>query len=120
MEMPDEPVVTKHEADLMVGLGELKTELRLIREQSKEQSDAMAETLRVLTSAVAQHGEWIAGHIKECEAQEKRLTDVEESVEEHNRAITEVKGGWKLATFVGILCSGLTALFYHLTHIGKP
>jgi hypothetical protein len=127
---PSEPIYTKQQASILTAVATLQTELRLSREQQARDSALFREQaakdnaaivfqLDKLNGSNSRHGEWIAGHIKEGEAQEKRLQRVEDAVDAIDTTVKEAKGGWKVATFVGTLCSAATALIYHLVHL-KP
>lgn len=127
---PSEPIYTKQQASILTAVATLQTELRLSREQQARDSALFREQAAKANAAIvfqldklngsnSRHGEWIAGHIKEGEAQEKRLQHVEDAVDAHDTTLKEAKGGWKAAAFVGMLCSGATALIYHLAHL-KP
>lgn len=150
--MDSEPVYTEQQAAILAVVASLQTELRLTREQQGRDSALFREQatkdnaaivfqLDKLNTSDSRHGEWIAGHIKECEAREKRIKDLEDVVtttptcramqQEHERRLVgvegllathdttlkEVRGGWKLITFVAVLCSSITALIYHLIHL---
>ena len=89
---PSEPIYTKQQASILTAVATLQTELRLSREQQARDSALFREQaakdnaaivfqLDKLNGSNSRHGEWIAGHIKEGEAQEKRLQRVEDAVD---------------------------------------
>ena len=124
------PVYTEQQAGILAAVSAVQTELRLTREQQARDSALFREQatkdnaaivfqLDKLYGSTNRHGEWIAGHSKVCEAHEQCLKNLRKDVDSHDTVIKEARGAWKIATFVGVLSSGVTTLIYHLTHF-KP